>query len=353
MLLLPLHPLLALSGLTGCQEPFDRDRTDLVGLRVASVTADVREGSVRPRVALIVDGKPWSDAAASIDWFWIDRPGEAVDRVSGSLGVGFGPAPTIPLPEGDDAQRLAVVVALDGEERRAEIAVSPSRRRVDVGLETGALALDVQSVADDDLPLDARRALDAQSAHAVEPGGFARFAVAGAPDLQARFMGTRHSGAGTFFALDDTTTDWVAGDLLVDEGVIESRAVGPEGPVSILGLALGADRSGLAVADFWVGDVPIGVWSNGRFLPTDAPVEAAEVWGTLSDDDDAPSGLALVDVEATSPDDPSFDAADLPCVATTGPVFDPNWLLDHRCLRSDLMGERVRVRVDADIAEVP
>ncbi len=362
MLLLPSNLLLGLLWLTGCQEPFDRDRHDLVGLRIAAVTAEVDDDHVAPRIALVVDGRPWSRTAANVDWFWIEEPGESVDRASGSLGVGFGPAPSLALPDDgadDDASdatdgaRLAVLVELDGQVRRAELVVSgleATTRRSPVELRTQVVPLDVESVDGASMGLEERRELQARSARTVDPGGFARFDVTadgGEAGLQTRFMATRHAAAGTFFELDATTTDWVAGELVLDDDEVETREVGPTGALTVLGLAIGEGRSGLGVADFFVGDVPDGVWTHGRFLSTDqAAPDAEALRGTLVADDDAPTGLGLVDLRPEAPSDPVFDASQLPCTNVVGDAFDPTWLLEQRCVRDDLLGIEVRIHPD-------
>ena len=91
------------------------------------------------------------------------------------------------------------------------------------------------------------------------------------------------------------------------------------------------------VVDVAVGARDDGAWVGGRWIPG-----AIDGWQqvTLVADDDGPSGLAAAVVVPVDPttlvgDDPYLTAG-LPC---TG--FLPDWLVDGRCLRADLVGATV------------
>ncbi|MEZ4322815.1 MAG: hypothetical protein R3F61_35435 [Myxococcota bacterium] len=326
-----------LAMLVGCQAPFGRDRHDLVGSRIAAVTARTEDGAVHPRLALVVEGRAWSDEPASIDWFWIEREGDAADLVSGTFGVGLGPAPRIPIA----GERLGVVVDVGGEVLRAELEIA-GRTESDVRLTTASLDLSLATVAGEDLALDARRQRAGTPSHRVEPGGFARFTLEGAgTDGLGRFMAT---GDGTFFELDPKTADWVAGELVVDDLEIEESTEGEPGVITAVAVEIAPSRSGFAAADLFVGTDRPGVWAHDRFLPTDTPL-GGTVWATLEADDASPTGLALADIEAAAPSD-TWSASGLDCDGISGDRFEPGWLLEHRCLRGAVVGERVMIEVD-------
>ncbi|MCB9679411.1 MAG: hypothetical protein H6737_30180 [Alphaproteobacteria bacterium] len=328
---------LLLAMLAGCQAPFGRDRHDLVGTRIAAVTAEVRGGFVEPRLALIVDGRPWSSEAAEIDWYWIDAVGDAADIPAGTFGVGLGPAPSFAV-QGD---RLAVLAVLGDEVLRAELDVT-GRSEAEVRLTTARVdGVDVETVAGEDLALEVRRDWSATASHSVPPGGFARFTLEGVSDGLGRFMAT---GDGTFFELDHQTTDWVAGELVVDDLEIEERSVGEPGAITVVGVEIADSHSGFAATELFVGETPSGVWVANRFVPAEGQ-PTGRVWAVLAADDASPTGIALGSVEPADPTD-TWDAETLDCAGVSGGAFDPTWLLEHRCTRDAIAGERVILEVD-------
>lgn len=315
--------MLVLVALLGCQEPFGYDRHDLRGFRIAALTAPRMDGTLRPRAALVVDGRLWSDEPVSLDWGWVDEPDDAWSL---DTFVASGPSPVLP----ERAGHLALRARWDGQEARAVLAPD-DRPAVQPLVGFGSLTVD-----DTELDRETRLTWSDAPADTVQPGAFGRLTVTGVPaDTRARFMAT----GGTFLELDPTRADWVAGELaLEDEEVLR----GPElqtGPVSVLVLLLDG-ATGFAARDLFVGGVPAGSWVDGRFLPggLDEPY-----LGTLVADDASPTGLA---VQGASPDDGTgWDAGSLGCTDVSGP-FRPSWLLDQRCTRSDLVGRTVYVEPD-------
>ena len=85
--------LLAL--LAACQAPFGADRHDLVGFRVAAIDADpVRDGgTTTARIAMIVDGRPFSHAPVDLAWYLLADPDELLDIDPLSEADGVGPEP--------------------------------------------------------------------------------------------------------------------------------------------------------------------------------------------------------------------------------------------------------------------
>ena len=159
--------------------------------------------------------------------------------------------------------------------------------------------------------------------------------------------------AGTFFELDADTADWLPAEVSVDDEDITVAEPVSDGLFS--GMVLALDDQGnndLRAFDWWLGAPASGLFtSSGRWLGTDetlVPDEASEpalIQGTLTLDDEAPSGVRLEEatlVEATelSEDDP-YGTQALGCSHPTSGPFDPNWLLEGRCTRTQIEGATV------------
>ncbi|TVQ92498.1 MAG: hypothetical protein EA397_06725 [Deltaproteobacteria bacterium] len=333
-------------GASACQEPFGATRRDLLGFRVAAITASSEGEGVRLGVATVVEGRPWSHDPVSFRWFALDNAtAESIAELDADgPALAEGPAPLIPT----GARSLALVARIDDHEVRAvlHLAQDPATPRALGGIQVFGLPLDLEAVEPGALSLASRRALQSTSAvDHVAPGGFLRLqAVIDEEDTLVRWMHT--APGGTYLELDARTADWVAGTLRHSEDAIEVAEPGPRGPRTLLALALPEARdtaNAWAAREIWVGEPPRGVWTaSGRFLPTDAQVDSPYVRGTLIADDDAPTGLALQDVEPTfTPEDPGTEA--LPCAVPVEGPFDPDWMLAQRCARHDVLGARVVV----------
>lgn len=320
-----------LVALLGCQEPFGADRHDLRGFRVAALTASVEEGVVRPRVALIADGRPWSAAPVQLDWAFVDEPGDAVLEPA---PVDSGP--DVALPVGGARLTLhahdgdaSVWAELDLEARtQLELRIGVERT------EQQAAGLGIE-----ELTQEARADWATSPGRSVEPGGFLRLRVEGAPaSALGRFMAT---GDGTWFELDGSVADWAAAEVTVDD---EEVAVEPveAGTYSMVVLSVDATSSGFAATEAHVGPVPDGVWVSGRFLPGTAG--SGRQWVTLEADDTAPSGLRIASAEPAGAD-ATWSPTEAGCVGVDG-TFDPTWLLTQHCSRDALAGRRVLVEVD-------
>lgn len=311
----PGYPRPVFTLLFACQEPFGTDRHVLEGDRIAAV-AVARDGDdVTLTPALLVDGHLWSDDAVT------------VERVDGDGRVDL----TVTFPSGAVRQAFAEVPAADGA-----LAITA----VGVGVVDG---LAVDAVLPADVTRDVRLALTEAPAAAVPLGAFARLTatVEAAEPPFLRWMG---AGGGQFFELDATRADWATGVLVFDDEEVVSRTPRAAGVEGMLALALGADgTTAWRAFDVCVGDV-VGLDVNGRRLPIDGTPEAGFLQGTLVADDSVPAGLGLsgafpvqvVDLPLVDP----YGTEALGC--GTGP-FDPNWLVDASCLRSDVIGATVVV----------
>jgi len=333
----------------GCQEPFDADRHDLLGFRIAAVSAAAEGPLDVPRVAaaIVVGGRTWSEDAVELEWGWVSAPEDVA-------GPGFVPESSGPRPDPDLAGPptpeawLGLRATWQGRVRTAAIRVASSDAAIGP-LSYAALPFDVATVTDDALALEARRGTAAEpAARSVAPGGFVRI-TAQPPDAPGtiRWMAT---GGGTFFELDPATTDWAAGDLRLDDDEIEGprEPVGP-GPVTVLALWLADDAPTTAfrAADHFVGPIPEGVFTGGRFVPTDAPApDGPLLRGRLEADPDSPTGVRLVDARALDEAPATWSSRGWDCPDAVDGPFDARWLLTQRCTVGDVDGMPVEIEVD-------
>ncbi|MFT5455424.1 MAG: hypothetical protein ACI9K2_001903 [Myxococcota bacterium] len=326
--------------LLACQAPFGADRQDLVGFRVAGlVVPAVGAGDTTvPQVAIVVDGRPWSDEPVHLIWHWVEPTDAAVSGlIADDSPDAEGPEPTLVRPKRDS--RLAVVaVAQDGTEARAF--ADPATAAADWalgGLTTAALPWDVRRVSAEQL--EHRKRTSTVPVDGVERSGFIRFEAEitgqGSDAPTVRWMST----AGTWLELDQSTADWTPGELRLDGDDIEDRAVGEDGAVTVIALAVdGLGTVAFGAHDLWVGASPSGVRVADRWLTGDLP--SGRIAATLVADDTSPTGLALADPgpPVDAPGDP-WGTATLPC-GDAGP-FDPSWLLRQLCTRADVLGARI------------
>ena len=126
------------------------------------------------------------------------------------------------------------------------------------------------------------------------------------------------------------------------------REVQAAGPRTLLALALDPAEAGAnswLTHDLWVGEAPTGVrTTSGRWLATDAAAAGPFVQGTLTAADDHPTGVQLT---AVGPADAETDpgTAGLPCATPVSGPFEPDWLLEQRCTRQDVLGATVVVAI--------
>lgn len=321
---------IALLALLACQEPFGTDRHDLEGFRIAALSVRPEGDALVPSPALVVEGRPWSDAPVDLRWYWLDAP----DALAGELPA---PAATGPAPRLTPGRVLGLVAtAADGAERRAFLELGEALGAEEPIVTWEALPLRAAEITAADLTLEARAEVAPQSGP-VPPGGFARLTLS--PEApRARWMATD----GTFFELDAVTADWAAARLRLDDDEIVAREPLEPGLVTVLGLALGEAPAWTAI-DLPVGDPGPGAWVGGRFLPAEEPVRG-EVLATLVADDRSPTGLRLAEVAPL--DGAAWGTTALPCAGPVDGPFDPTWLFDGRCARADVVGARVGLRAD-------
>ncbi len=338
--------------LWGCQEPFGERRQDLVGFRIASLTAPASAPGqpTEPEVSVVVEGQLWSDEPVSLHWHWVDPDPEAVGSLSADdapVATGAGPSLTRPPQE---AWLGLLAVAPDGEVARAflDLPTEPSDAVELEHVSWSALDWDLRRVSGEDLSMDSRMQASAHEATSTSPHGFLRFSAAmshPAQDVTVRWMATE----GTWLELDPWTADWTPGHLVLDGDDVEEAIVGEPGSVSVIALAIDGRGHGSALArDLWVGEAPQGMYIEGRWVGG----EPHEGWiqARLEADDASPSGLTLTDVTPVDP--PSTDGPDpygtdtMACAQ--GAPFDPNWLLQQRCTRAEVLGHTVTLFVSLE-----
>ena len=334
----------ALPGaLFACQEPFELDRHDLVGFRVAAVAAaaGAPEGWA-PRVAVITEGEMWAPDTATLRWHLVPDAASLWELdTAAAAPLAEGPVPLLPYDEGD----IGLIATHEGSEVRVIVTPPTAEAESLPPIAVSTVPFAVEAVDGPSLGREARAGVVATPADAVPVGGFGRWSVAAGDGAVVRWMAT----AGTFFELDARTTDWAAGDLRLDGDEIEGeRSVLEAGPVSVLALALGEGATRFRAQEVWVGPPGDGLWVEGRWLPAEpaAAGMAGVLQATLEADDASPTGLRATGVmvagegEATAAD---WGTGALGCDGVGGP-FDPGWLLTHQCGRDALVGATVYLR---------
>lgn len=340
--------------LAGCQEPFAVDRHDLVGFRIAAVSAPpgAAGAEIEPLAAFVVDDHLWSPEPLDLAWYWVptgdDDAVRALDPLSEAAGAG--PSPTLTVPV--DQRRLVLIARRDRDELRAFVDLpegAPVLPRFGQALSLGELPLRIDSLEGPELLRDARLELDEEPAAFVAPGRFARLSLVGVPeDLLVRWMAT----AGTFFELEPTVADWAPGDVRLDDDELDAEptALDP-GPVSVIALQLaGTGEARFTAGEIWVGEPGPGLWVGGRWLPTSdevLPNPGVAVRGTLQADDDSPTGVRL-DGPTQEPlaGVTDWGTPALSCLVSRDGPFDPNWLLTQICGRDGVVGHEVAVVPD-------
>ncbi|MBX2798709.1 MAG: hypothetical protein KTR31_13595 [Myxococcales bacterium] len=335
--------------LLACQEPFDLDRHDLVGFRVAAIALQPSPDDTLTLSAAVVDqGRAWTEEPVDLAWFEVASPRDVAELDPLSPAVALGPSPVVDVP--DEPTVLGLVARLGDQQRRAfvEIApVPPEAVRVE-GIDAATLSLTVPGAPAEDLLLEARRQLTpGEQTDRTAPGGTLRLTARlteGDPGI-VRWMAT----GGTFFELSPTVADWIASDVLLDSDEFERDPVAmAPSTVTVLGLVLG-DGGGthFLATELHVGDAEDGVWVNGRWMPTDGPVAMSPgeaLRGVLEADDASPVGVRLtaaVAEDASTIPDGGWGTSGLDCLVPVSGPFDPSWLLTQWCSRSALIGATV------------
>ncbi len=299
-------PLLLL--LCACQGPFAEDRHDLVGFRIAGV--GVADGVAR---AAVWSGEgPWHTESPTLSW--------SLDGVL--LGEGF----DVAVP--GEGELALTATSATGEERTAV---------VDVRESGGALSVSRQAVVIDGKTLEERRAVEGVSIDtAAATGEGVRLTLATLDDDEtARWM----SAGGTVMEVETDAADFLAEDIVLDDGELISRTDAGDGRYALLALVIdGLGGNRWLWVDAAVGGDDILLRHEGRLVAADAVAEPGLIAATLVED--PVSGVALADVAPVT-DTSEQDA--LPCFPTAPASL--SWISEGRCGLSEVLGARVVLEV--------
>lgn len=330
--LLPSLLVPTLLVLSACQEPFAEDRHDLASFRIAAVAGTLAEaGGVQVHAAVWSGLGPYHDTLPSLDW---SSDTLAATGQDAALAVTYPARIGLVASDGDATETAALDLAA------APVPIATSG--FIPGFTRRAVALDIAQVTD---PIADRLA--------VEPGDDAPIAVSSAVRLTfevpegvtVHWMGT----GGTFAELDAHSTDWFAGDVVLDDNEIDSTSTIDAGVYNLLALAFDGVGN---TAWMWI-DVAVGL--DGPLLYTDGSdsdgvggpggrifaVDAEPMSGVLAVDvvqDDGAAGIALENVRvADAPADGGGDPAASPACTLAG-------LAEGGCTRADLVGTTLTVQ---------
>ncbi|MFT5686033.1 MAG: hypothetical protein ACI8RZ_006988 [Myxococcota bacterium] len=299
---------LSLLLLTACQEPFAEDRHDLAGFRIAGV--GVEDGVAK---AAVWSGEgPWHEQSPTLSW--------ALDGVS--LGEGFDVAVS------GEGELSLTATGGDGTERTAV---------VDVRESGGLLTVSREAVVLDGLTLDERRAVSGTPVEsAVAEGEAVRLTLAGLSEGESgRWM----SAGGTVLELETDVADFLAEDIVFDDGELVSRTDGGVGLTSLLALIIdGSGGNRWLWTDAAVGTSEILLRHEGRLVVSDATAAPGLIAATLIED--AVGGVALSNVVSVTD---TAEQDDLPCFPEA--PISLSWVAEGRCARPDILGARVVLEV--------
>jgi len=295
--------------LVACQEPFDEDRHDLSGFRIAGIGVE----DDMAKAAVWSGAGPWHEAQPGLSWALNGQP----------LGEGFD------VPVTGEGELTLTATSAGGEVRTA---------RVDVRAAGGAPTVRRQAVVlDEALSLEARRAVTGVDVETtVSSGEAVRLILDGLSETEsARWM----SAGGTVLELERDAADFLPEDIVFDDGELVSRTPAGEGVYSLLALLIdGAGGNRWLWVDAAVGEGATLLRHEGRLVRADAPAEAGLVAATLIAD--PIGGVALSDVISVTDTD---EQDDLPCAAAS--TFSLSWIAEGRCARPDVLGARIVLEV--------
>jgi hypothetical protein len=349
--------MLLLLLILACQGPLG-DRHQLDGTRIAAMRVSPPGGPagtvVQPTAIVTVDGSLWSDESPQLQWYWVAPDEAAVSAIDpDDTPAATGPAPALEIPSSD--RRLVLLVDAGGQQLRAFIdleAEPPTMPSLTNVVVTRIDDENLATIEGTSLDLEHRLEWSNSASNTFQPGDILRFEAI--PSSTGKELRTRWSATapyGTFFELDPMRTDWIAGELSLDDTEIEQSAPAPEGGLSILSLLLN-DRGGTdyRITDIHLGTRPDGFRTNGRWMTTDSSISptVSLVAGRLVADDDSTSGLRLEEAQALTeaelPDTDPYGVEALDCAGINSEPFDPLWLAEHRCTREQVIGHSVVLR---------
>jgi hypothetical protein len=314
--------LLGSLALIGCNPEFDVHRRVLGPYRVAGVGVEKRLGEDCPRaVAAIWSGQgPYHDEVLDLAWTLEGDP----------LGEGQGVAVC-----GQGELELEAT-APDGTLHRARVDVSVPAFAWSPAREVLSVPADVSTEFREELTGDGET-------DAADTDQMVRVTLEDLPDThEVRWM--TPTDGGHALALPGGRADLLALSLELDDGRVEASSPLADCPGCILGhLALAIDGTGSNVWG-WV-EAAYGVESplvrhEGWLLEADLGEEARYATATLVSDDASPRGFRLESVEALEEALVDPGMLQVGC-GVAGFPFELDWLVEGRCTRSQVAGQRV------------
>jgi hypothetical protein len=291
---------LTLIQLVACRSPFDGDRHQLEGFRIAALSASAAETGtlVEVSAAIVSEGHLWHDTPVELAWYWLDHPDEIDARDPAEHPPdGLGAHPTLMVPA---HTRILGLIAQREDTYRAVFE-----------LPEGGAEIPAFHIHSDTQPVDPKASTRLTVTLDTEADR----------EVHARWMATE----GTFAEQSALETDWKA----------------PKAPGTATVLALLLDDVGSTrwtLTDLHVGDPEAGVWSDERWFPSDIEVAPGRYDVLFSPDDEAPAGVRLTQA------DPPTNAA-LPCAPNPIEPFSAHWLTDGSCARSEVVGVPVTLEI--------
>jgi hypothetical protein len=338
----------------GCFAPFPHDRHDLVDFRIVGVQvsdAAPEPGGIIQAKALVYGGDGfYHDTLPTLEW----RLGEHVVE---------GPQVELAVPSLEGSWEIELLAThADGllEERAVlpilvEEGLEPVTPPVLPPVERAVIDLPMES-APEDLLLTSREQLEPRAAIEMAEGQAARLRLPLEDPggiYQARWMSV--GGQGTFLEIDALTTDWLPGEVFLEEEDVKVE-VGEELAYGRYGMAvLVIDGRGSTAWRFvdvlWNEGRPWkGAWyeHEGRLLASEGtPNGLIEV--EFVRDDDSPWGFHLDHLRPHVAFDEQGPPLFLhpPCEHPV-PLREPfqlDWIAEGLCSREAVLGHRAVVRV--------
>lgn len=299
--------------LLSCQDPFPEDRHDLLSFRIAAMGASWDGSLLHPYVLISGDQGFFHDTPPQLSW-----------QLGDQTATGARPTFQTDFPA---ELSLTAVSGSFSEQAVLTMAAPPappslsawSRKAVDLALEDALLSPDERQREGEDGP--------------ISPGGAAEISLSFNGGGTIRWMGT----GGELVEMDAQRSNWFAGNFLIDDGeLLDSRSIDP-GIYPLVGLSLdGQGGNSWALVDVAVGEVQ-AIASDGRLIATDAPFSGEGLIVGTFNADDSVSGFHLSNLS------PASSPTDVPavCQQEEGTLFDPAWLVEGLCGRTELEGQQV------------
>jgi hypothetical protein len=294
-----------------CAEPFDEDRHDLIGYRIAAVGMEAGAG----------DAMIWSGEGLyhreSPELIWRNLDGE-------TIGVGF----EVQITEFE--QVILEVVAPNGESLQASY--MPREKTQSIEFERYYVDYSLEELSVED-----RISMPATAADLIPLERAARIRTEPAESVRVKWMSA--FGWGTFLEFSSADTDFFPLTMRFNDGELQSHSEEESSRFSVLALSLdGLGSNAWSWIDIHYSDEPTVYFRHeGRLLYSDADLSGSEyIAATLVDSGDF-GGVSLEDVEEVE----DLAQQDLLACMPSLQSFRLQWVESGRCSLGDVIGARV------------